>query len=86
MRKSILATSFALLTVISSAAFASTLTKSGEIKSVDTAKHELVLSSGETFELAKTIKAEDLKPGAKVTVAYEVKSGKNHASKVEAAK
>jgi hypothetical protein len=68
--------------ILSTAAFAAVQTKTGEIKSTDAAKHELVLSSGETFELGSTIKIDKLKAGEKVTVTYDMKDGKMVASKV----
>lgn len=70
----------------STAALAAAQTKTGEIKSTDTAKHELVLSSGDTFELGSGVKIDKLKAGEKVTVTYEMKDGKMLASKVHAAK
>ena len=41
----------AAVVLISTPVFAATLTKTGEIKSIDAAQHKLVLSSGETFQL-----------------------------------
>jgi uncharacterized protein DUF1344 len=70
----------------SSMALAAVETKVGNIKSLDTAKHELVLSTGEIFELPKTVQMKLLKVGEKVTVAYETKDGKMMATKVSAAK
>ncbi len=60
--------------------------KTGEIKSTDATKHEIVLSSGDTFELGSKVKIDKLKVGEKVTVTYEMKDGKMLASKVHAAK
>ncbi len=69
-----------------SAAFAAAQTKTGEIKSTDAAKHELVLSSGETFELGSAIKVEKLKAGEKVAITYDTKDGKMVASRVHRVK
>lgn len=83
---------FAALTALggvvlaSSIALAATETKTGDIKSTDGAKHELVLSTGDTFELGSGIKIDKLKVGQKVTVTYEMKDGKMLASKVHTAK
>ena len=79
-------TALAGLVLASTVALAATETKTGEIKSTDTAKHELVLSSGDTFEAGSSIKLDKLKVGEKVTVTYEMKDGKLLASKVHAAK
>ena len=68
------------------AAFATAQTKTGEIKSTDATKRELVLASGETFELGSNIKIEKLKVGEKVAVTYDTKDGKMLASKVHKAK
>ena len=67
-------------------AFAATQSKSGEIKTLDATKHELVLTTGDTFELGKTVKADKLKAGEKVTITYDMKDGKMIASKIHAAK
>jgi hypothetical protein len=70
----------------SAMAFAAVESKSGAIKSLDTTKHELVLVSGETFEVPTTIQLKNFKVGEKITIAYEMKNGKMEATKVEAAK
>jgi hypothetical protein len=74
------------IALLSSAAFAAAQTKTGEIKSTDAAKHELVLSSGETFEVGSAIKLDTFKAGDKVTVTYDMKDGKMVASKVHTTK
>jgi uncharacterized protein DUF1344 len=70
----------------STMALAAIETKVGNIKSLDTAKHELVLSTGETFELPKTVQLKTLKVGEKVSIAYEITNGKMMATKVNPAK
>ena len=70
----------------SAMALAATETKSGDIKTLDTAKQEIVLTSGETFNVPASIQLKNFKVGEKVTIAYEMKNGKMEATKVEAAK
>ena len=72
--------------LVSAPAFAAAETRTGEIKSTDAAKHELVLSSGDTFELGSGVNINKLKTGKKVAVTYTMKDGKMVASKVHAAK
>ncbi len=72
------------LVLAATGTMAAVLTKSGEVKTVDKAKHELVLSDGQTFELSKTVKADQIKTGTKVSISYEAKNGKNVASRVTA--
>lgn len=74
------------LAALSSAALAASQTKTGEIKSTDAAKHEIVLSTGDTFEAGGKIKLDKLKVGEKVAITYEVKDGKMLASKIHATK
>ena len=67
-------------------AFAAVETKVGNIKTVDPAKYEIVLSTGETFWFPKTVQLKNFKAGEKVSIAYELKNGKMMATSVEAAK
>lgn len=79
--------SAALIAAVSaSAAMAAALTKTGEVKSTDAAKHELVLSTGDSFVVGGKVNLANVKAGEKVTVTYETKDGKNEASKVAPAK
>ena len=71
------------LVLASSAAFAAAQMMTGEVKSIDAPKNHLVLSSGETFGLAKDVDATKLKPGEKVSVTFDMKNGKMRASKVD---
>ena len=71
---------------ISTAALAATQTTTGEVKSTDLSRHELVLSTGDTFSASSRIKLDKLKPGEKVTVSYDIKNGKMMATKVRPAK
>ncbi len=87
MSKSIAAISaLVAATLLASTAFAATQTKVGEVKSTDATKHELVLSSGETFELPQAFKIGSLKTGEKVKITYEAKDGKLVAERVQPAK
>jgi len=74
------------IVLASATAFAAAQTKTGEIKSTDATKHELVLTSGDTFELGSAVKVDQLKVGEKVAVTYEMKDGKMLASGVHAVK
>ena len=85
-KTSTIALAFAGVAVLSASAFAAAQTKTGEIKSTDAAKHELVLSTGDTFELGTKVKVDKLKVGEKVVVSFESKDGKMIASKVHLAK
>lgn len=85
-KKALAPIALASLAVLSSAALAASQTKTGEIKSTDAAKHEIVLSTGDTFEAGTKIKLDKLKVGEKVAVTYEMKDGKMLASKVHATK
>ena len=76
----------AALAVVSTAALAATQTVTGDVKSTDTAKRELTLVNGNTFELGSKIKLDKIKAGEKVAITYEVKNGKMMASKVSHAK
>lgn len=82
MQRKLLLPAAAISIIVSTAAFAAPQTKTGEIKSANSAKHELVLSTGDTFDVAKTIKIDKFKAGDKVTVTYALKDGKMLASKV----
>lgn len=83
MSKKLLSTALVALTLVSTAALAATQTKVGEVKSTDTAKRELVLSTGDTFELPKAFKVESLKAGEKFKITYEMKDGKMMATHVK---
>lgn len=73
----------AAVAVASTAALAAaTQTRTGAVKSADTAKHELTLSNGDTFQVGSSIKLNKLKTGEKVAVTYEMKGGKMVASKI----
>jgi len=85
-KKFIVPAAIALFCLASSTVFAAALTKTGEIKATDAAKHELVLTSGDTFQLNDKIKVDKLKVGEKVAITYDMKDGKMLATKVHPAK
>jgi Cu/Ag efflux protein CusF len=72
----------AALTAMSASAFAASQTKTGDVKSTDTAKHELTLANGDTFEVGSHVKLDKIKAGDKVAITFETKDGKMVASKV----
>jgi Cu/Ag efflux protein CusF len=76
----------AAVTAMASSALAASMTKTGDIRSTDAAKHELTLSSGETFTVDSHVKLGSFKTGDKVAVTYDTKDGKKLASKVKHAK
>lgn len=72
--------------VLSTAALALTQSKTGAVKSTDVPRRELVLTSGDTFQVSKNIKLSKLKVGDKITVKYAIKDRKLMASKVTPAR
>jgi len=86
LKKSIAPLVLAGMAALSTVAFAASQTATGDIKSTDTAKHELTLSNGETFVVGSKIKLDTLKPGEKVAITYAMKDGKMVASKVNPTK
>jgi Cu/Ag efflux protein CusF len=74
-------------TAVAGSAFAAAaLSTTGVIKSIDTAKKDIVLQSGDTFGLPAKFDAAKLKVGEKVKIFYEKKGSQMVASKVEAMK
>jgi uncharacterized protein DUF1344 len=65
---------------VSAPAFADTA--SGEIKSVDATKRELVLTDGKTFHVTKKVDLKTLKAGQTVNVTYKTKNTTMNASAV----
>lgn len=80
-KKAFAPVALAALAVVSTAALAAQ-TKTGDVKSTDTAKHELTLASGDTFEVGSSVKLNKIKTGDKVAITYEMKDGKMLASKI----
>jgi Cu/Ag efflux protein CusF len=74
-------------TVLTGSAFAAAaLSMSGVVKTIDTAKHDIVLQSGETFALPSTFDVKKVKVGEKVKVTYEKSGNRMVATNVVAAK
>ena len=67
------------------AALAALTVETGAIKAIDTAKHEIVLETGKTFDTGE-VDLTTFKVGDQVAVSFEEKDGKMVASKVEIAK
>ena len=65
----------------SGAAFAANQAK-GEIKTLNPAKHELILGDGHSFIVAKKVDLQKFKVGQTVNVTYQEKNGKSTASAV----
>jgi hypothetical protein len=63
-------------TMLAGSAFAAALSMSGVIKTIDPAKHDIVLQTGETFMLPAKFDVKKLKVGEKVKITYE-KQGTN---------
>lgn len=76
----------AALTALSATAYAAAQSKTGDVKSTDTAKHELTLSDGATFQVPSQMKLDKFKAGDKVAITYETKDGKMVASKIHHSK
>jgi len=73
-------------TAFAGTAFAAALSATGTIKSIDPAKKDIVLESGDTFGLPAKFDAAKLKVGEKVKILYMKKGDQMVASKVVAAK
>jgi hypothetical protein len=80
MRKSLVAAALAA-SILSTAAFAATADV-GQIKLIDSAKHQLTLMDGKVFMLPSTFSATGFKVGDKVKVTYTLQNGKMMASEV----
>jgi hypothetical protein len=72
----------AVVALISTSAFAATLTKTGAIKSIDRSHRQLVLTSGETFKIGHWVHAKRLKVGENVSISYKVHGGREIAKSV----
>lgn len=81
-KKAVAPVALVLLAAVSTTALAAALTKTGDIKSTDSAKHELTLASGDTFEVGTKVKLEKFKAGDKVAITYVTQDGKMMASKI----
>lgn len=83
MSKKFITTALVGMTLASTAVLAATQSKVGEIRSTDAAKNEVVLTTGDAFELPKSFKIQTLKAGEKVKITYETKDGKMMATHVK---
>lgn len=54
----------------------------GEIKTLNAAKHQFSLTDGETFTAGKQVNLRDFQVGQTVTVTYDIRHGKSVASSV----
>ena len=73
-------------TMLAGSAFAAALSMSGVIKTIDTAKNDVVLQTGETFVLPAKFDLKTIKVGEKVKITYEKQGTKMVASDIAAAK
>ena len=80
MRKSLVAAALAA-SIFSTAALAATADV-GQIKAIDSAKHQLTLMDGKVFMLPSTFSATGFKVGDKVKVTYTLQNGKMMASEI----
>ena len=71
--------------MLAGSAFAAALSMSGVIKTIDTAKNDVVLQSGETFALPAKFDLKKIKVGEKVKITYEKQGTKMVASDIAAA-
>lgn len=69
-----------------SALAAAVLSVTGVIQTIDTAKNDIVLQTGETFTLPAKFDVKKIKVGEKVKVTYTKKGDEMLATKVAAAK
>ncbi len=82
MRKSLVPAVLAALVAVTPAAFAATHTTKGVVSSYNARSMTLKLKGGATYLLPKDFKNPGLKPGTKIAVVWETKSGKRHAETV----
>jgi len=71
---------------VGSALAAAALSVTGVIQTIDTAKNDIVLQTGETFTLPAKFDVKKIKVGEKVKVTYTTKGNDMVASKVVASK
>ena len=73
-------------TMLAGSAFAAALSMSGVIRTIDKAKNDVVLQTGETFVLPAKFDLKTIKVGEKVKITYEKQGTKMVASDIAAAK
>ncbi len=74
------------MSMLSTAAFATTQSATGAVKSTDAARHEIVLEDGQTFEAGSKINFGKIKVGDKITIKFAKKGDKLIATKVKPSK
>jgi hypothetical protein len=73
-------------TMFAGSASAAALSMNGVIKTIDTAKRDLVLQTGETFALPSKFDFKKVKVGEKVKITYQKSGDRMVASNIVAAK
>ncbi|MBZ7927262.1 DUF1344 domain-containing protein (plasmid) [Ensifer adhaerens] len=73
-------------TLLAASALAASLSTTGVVKTIDPAKDDIVLQSGETFTLPTKFDVKKLKVGETVKITYVKQGNKLLASKVEMTK
>ena len=68
--------------ILTHAGIASAAEASGKVMTIDDATRTIVLEDGTAVTVPAAISLDGLKPGATVTIAYEVDGGKNVATDV----
>ncbi len=74
------------MSLLSTTAFASSQSVTGEVKATDAAKREIVLEDGQTFEAGSKINFGKIKAGDKITIKFAKKGDKLIATKVKPSK
>jgi Cu/Ag efflux protein CusF len=85
MRKLAFASALVASLAVSAAALAAAVTATGTITAIDV-KAETVTIDKAVYVFPAKFDLSKVKVGEKVTITYEVKNGKNDATKIEAAK
>lgn len=86
MKHLFIAAPIAASILFSTAALAAGTTAVGIVKSVDTKGDSITLKDGGVYILSEGFEAETFKPGEKVVITFEMKSGKMIATSVKKAK
>lgn len=86
MRKSVVSLSLASLALLAGTALAAATSATGTISSLDPSKHQLQLSTGQTFEVPAAWDFNKYKVGEKIRVSYLKKNGMMDATRIVAVK
>jgi Cu/Ag efflux protein CusF len=84
MNKSLIVAASLGAMLVSSAAFAASMTDAGAIKSIDAKANSITLADGKVFVLPAKFDLKTIKVGEKVTVTYDIKDKAMVASAVTA--